>query len=246
MGLAVLRTRHLGSEVEQVAVWDGGPATGVSGTALNVARWRQAGLPQTIIPCGSLEEEDVNDAPPVAEAGHRVVRAMLFGDVKGFSKLNDAELPHFVSVLWGAVGQTLHRYDPFISFANTWGDGLFVVFEDVGQAARCALELQAAMKKLDLAAAKLPAHLALRVGGHLGPAYAALDPVLKKTNYFGAHVSRAARIEPVTPEECVYVTETFAAALEFECGDEFSCDYVGMTESAKKYGAMRMFLLHRR
>jgi class 3 adenylate cyclase len=246
MGLAVLRTRHLASEVEQVAVWDGGPARGVAGTALNVARWRGAGLPQTIIPCGTYADLPPDNAPPVTETGHRVLRAMLFGDVKGFSKLNDVELPHFVEVLLGAVGRTLHSYDPFISFANTWGDGLFVVFEDVGQAARCALDLQAAMKRINLAEAHLPVHLGLRVGGHLGPAYAAHDPVLKKTNYFGAHVSRAARIEPVTPEDCVYVTETFAAALEFECGDEFGCDYVGMTESAKKYGAMRMFLLHRR
>jgi len=42
--------------------------------------------------------------------------------------------------------------------------------------------------------------------------------VLKRVNYFGAHVSRAARIEPVTPEGCVYVTETFAAFLGLEHG----------------------------
>ena len=87
--------------------------------------------------------------------------------------------------------------------------------------------------------------MAMRIGGHLGPAYAAQDPVLMRTNYFGAHVSRAARIEPVTPEGCVYVTETFAAVLGFEHGNEFACDYVGMTAAAKKYGSMRMFLLRR-
>jgi hypothetical protein len=85
--------------------------------------------------------------------------------------------------------------------------------------------------------------MALRLGGHLGPVYQTDDPVLERRNFFGAHVSRAARIEPVTPEGCVYVTETFAAVLALYNGDEFVCDYVGMTEAAKKYGAMRMFLV---
>jgi hypothetical protein len=68
---------------------------------------------------------------------------------------------------------------------------------------------------------------------------------LKRDNFFGAHVSRAARIEPVTPERCVYVTETLAAVLALYNASEFECDYVGMTQTAKRYGKMRMFLLRR-
>ena len=114
--------------------------------------------------------------------------------------------------------------------ANTWGDGLYLVFDNAGQAARCALDLQAAMAAIDLADAGLPDHLALRIGGHLGPVYAGRDPIMKQNNFFGAHVSRAARIEPVTPEGCVYVTETLAAVLAIHNAAEFACDYVGMTE----------------
>ncbi len=247
MGLAVLRARHLGSEVEQVAVWDGRPAGGPGGTGDDVAAWARAGFAQTIIPCGDPSAGDPGPAPaPKATPGGRVIRAMLFCDIKGFSKLSDNELPAFVRCLLGAVGTVVGAYGGAVDFANTWGDGLFLVFADPAQAARCALDLQRAVSGLDLAAAGLPATLAMRIGGHLGPAYAARDPILQRDNYFGAHVSRAARIEPVTPEGCVYVTETFAAALGFEHGDEFACDYVGMTESAKKYGAMRMFLLRQR
>jgi class 3 adenylate cyclase len=122
---------------------------------------------------------------------------------------------------------------------------LFVVFEDAGRAARCALDLQDAMNNLDLRPTGLPPHIALRLGGHLGPVYPTDDPVLRRPNFFGAHVSRAARIEPVTPEGCVYVTETFASVLALYNADEFACDYVGMTAAAKSYGTMRMFLLHR-
>ena len=100
------------------------------------------------------------------------------------------------------------------------------------------------MTGIDVAAAGLPDHLALRIGGHLGPVYTGQDPIIKQQNYFGAHVSRAARIEPVTPEGCVYVTEMLAAVLAIH-NAEFTCDYVGMTESAKHYGTMRMFLLRR-
>jgi adenylate cyclase len=85
----------------------------------------------------------------------------------------------------------------------------------------------------------------LRLGGHLGPVYELDDPITDRPNYYGAHVSRAARIEPITPEGCVYVTETFAAVLALHNADQFSCDYVGNTEMAKHYGRLRMFLLRR-
>ena len=120
-----------------------------------------------------------------------------------------------------------------------------MVFDDAGKAASCALDLQAAMAGIDLAGAGLPEYLALRIGVHLGPVYAGRDPIIKQQNFFGAHVSRAARIEPVTPEGCVYVTETLAAVLAIHNAAEFTCDYVGMTEAAKNYGPMRMFLLRR-
>lgn len=247
MGLALLHARHLGSEIEQVAVWDGGASGGAGGTADDIETWRRLARPQTIIACGNGQGSGVTTAKHASSrsAGGRVIRAMLFCDIKGFSKLTDVELPKFVNVLLGAVGAVVDCYGGAVSFANTWGDGLFLVFEDPAQAARCALDLQAALGAIDLAATGLPATMAMRIGGHLGPAYAAPDPVLKRVNYFGAHVSLAARIEPVTPEGCVYVTETFAAFLGLEHGDEFACDYVGMTEGAKKYGAMRMFLLRR-
>ena len=170
---------------------------------------------------------------------------MLFGDVKGFSRLTDAELPRFVETVLGALARVIDGYGSEVRLSNTWGDGIFLVFAEAGKAARCALELQEAMAAIDLAEAGLPPHLALRIGGHLGPVYATRDPILRRENFFGAHVSRAARIEPVTPEGFVYVTETLGAVLAIDNADEFECDYVGMTKAAKNYGAMRMFLLRR-
>ncbi|HEY0522338.1 MAG TPA: adenylate/guanylate cyclase domain-containing protein [Stellaceae bacterium] len=243
MGLALLRARHLATEAQQIAVWDGQPARGAAGTAADFAVWQRTGKQQHIIPCGeSPAHAPVTSRDDEAPGGRRT-RAMLFADVKGFSKLSDAELPRYTKLVLGAFARVIDRYGSDVLLANTWGDGVFLVFDDAGKAASCALELQEAMASIDLITAGLPLHLSLRIGGHLGPVYADHDPVLKKQNFFGAHVSRAARIEPVTPEGCVYVTETMAAVLAIHNADRFACDYVGFTEAAKHYGRLRMFLL---
>jgi Adenylate and Guanylate cyclase catalytic domain len=244
MGLALLRAGHLATEAEQVAVWDGEGPAGPAGTAVDVANWQHSGHASARIDSGSTQA--CTFATGSGGGSGRRTRAMLFGDIHGFSKLTDTQLPRFVEIVLGASAAVVERYRDDVLLANTWGDGLFLVFDDAGKAAGCALDLQEAIAGLDLEAAGLPADMALRLGGHLGPVYTARDPILKRDNFFGAHVSRAARIEPVTPEKCIYVTETLAAVLALHNADEFACDYVGMTRAAKRYGKMRMFLLRRR
>ena len=122
---------------------------------------------------------------------------------------------------------------------------MFLVFKRAHTAAECALDLQEAMSTFDFRSHGLPEELALRIGGHLGPVYEYRDPVLERPNFFGAQVSRAARVEPITPSGCVYVTEPFASAIALEHADRFACDYVGNNEAAKGYGRFRMFLLRR-
>ena len=245
MGLALLRAGHICAPVEQIAVWDGKPAASQAGTAVDIASWKHSGMPQTIIPVtGSAELPQAT--PSQSGRTERRTRAMLFGDVKGFSKLTDEQLPHFVEAVLGTFARVIARFKGETLLVNTWGDGLFLVFDDAGKAAACALALQEAMSEVDLAAAGLPETMALRLGGHLGPVYTTIDPILRHENFFGAHVSRAALIEPVTPEKLVYVTETLAAVLALYNADAFVCNYVGMTRAAKDYGEMRMFLLARK
>jgi class 3 adenylate cyclase len=246
MGLALLRAHHTCAPVEQIAVWDGQPATSPVGTAVDIRRWKRSGMPQTIIPVTGTAASPKTAAAADRHRAERRTRAMLFGDVHGFSKLTDEQLPRFVETVLGAFARVIDGIRGDIRLANTWGDGLFLVFDDAGKAAACALALQEAMNGIDFAAAGLPDTLALQLGCHLGPVYAAEDPILHAPNFFGAHVSRAARIEPVTPEKLVYVTETMAAVLALYNAHEFGCSYVGMTKAAKDYGEMRMFLLSRK
>jgi class 3 adenylate cyclase len=133
-----------------------------------------------------------------------------------------------------------------VLYRNTWGDALYVVLADAPGAAECACDLQAAMGAVDLKDARLPEHLGLRLSAHLGPVFAARDPVLDEPTFFGSHVSRTALIEPVTPPGAIYVTEPLAAALVLAGRDEFPCEYVGHMPAAKDYGRLRMYRLHRR
>jgi class 3 adenylate cyclase len=246
MGLSVLASQHLFAPIEQIVVWDGRPAAGNVGTAVDVEIWRETRRPQTIIPIAPEHGSQPPQSLARSVSSRRSARAMLFGDLRGFSRLTDRELPIYVTGVLGAIEQVRQARGNKVLLANTWGDGLFLVFQRANDAAECALALQAALSRLDFAALGFSMPLSLRIGGHLGPVYETLDPVLGRANFFGAHVTRAAYIEPVTPPGCVYVTETFAAALALEHSQAFACDYVGMTKAAKGYGSLRMFLLRAR
>lgn len=258
MGLTMVRARWLDAEVHQFALWDGKPARGEAGTAIDVALWQSTGHPVTVVrPPGVDDPPVVGDAPvasiPVVTLDHgdatvhtrsgRVIRAMLFADVRGFSKLTDEQLPLFAQYVFGPFAEVLDRYREVVEYSNTWGDALYAVISDAVSAAACALDLQEAIEHLAPAAVGLPADLALRLGGHVGPIFPVTDLILKRRSFVGSHVNRTARIEPVTPPGAVYVTSPFAAALELTAGHPFACDYVGHRPAAKDYGSLRMYRL---
>jgi class 3 adenylate cyclase len=199
-----------------------------------------------IDPAGERWEVDAAPRDQISESpAERVVRALLFADIRGFSKLADEQYVRFDETVTAAFARVLDEADG-VATVNTWGDALAVVLEDVVAAATCALRLQEAMASLDLAAAGLPEHLALRLGAHVGPLLPSFDPVRGVPTFTGSHVSRTARIEPVTPPGAIYVTSAFAAALLLGSRDELACDYVGHMPAAKDWGRLRMYRLRRR
>ena len=250
VGLALQRSQSLDTDVRRVAIWDGGGAGGLlgtAGTAVDVGLWHSLGLPADVLtPDGAVIDPALAPAPAsgwVEQSRGRVLRALLFGDIKGFSTLTEKQLPVFADKVLGAIARTLERYGSAINFRNTWGDGLYVVIKDAETAADCALQLQRAISELPLASLELPPTLGLRLSGHFGPVFPLFDPVLKQMAFMGSHVSRTARIEPVTPEGMVYVTDAFAAALAATRQPRFICNYMGVVPAAKNYGSMRMFAL---
>lgn len=259
-GLGIIHARQLDTQLVPVVVWDGKPGDGPGGTASMVREWIRRGLPVEQINIAELLREQivVHCDPPRAAAepaakstisrsvGDFVpcVQALLFADAHGFSKLMESQVPLFVTHFLGMVGE-LTNNSPHAPIAkNTWGDGLYLVFANVRDAGLFALQLCDRIERIDWPARGL-GELKLRVGLHAGPVYSCLDPVTERTNYVGAHVSRAARIEPVTPLGKVYASQPFAALAADEGVLEFSCEYVGQVAMAKGFGTFPTFAVRR-
>lgn len=256
-GLATMRASQLEAELRGMVVWDGQSGDGPGGTAALVREWQACGVPTDIIDLGRLAA-DSGFGPPLppprargtmdgnAVSSDLAIKAMLFADAVGFSRLSEEQVPVFVHRFLGTVGALCAgaREGPVVR--NTWGDGLFFVFDTPAAAGRFALDLSDAVAASDWGALGLPPDLGLRIGLHAGPAYPHVDPVTGLANYSGAHVSRAARIEPIAPPGQVYGSEAFAALSAAHGGGELICDYVGQTPLAKGYGTFRMYHVRRR
>jgi len=245
MGLARLRAHHMLAEPVQLVVWDGNPSNGPAGTGADVAAWReQAGRTVTIEP-GVLDRDVVRAPPRIISAYERTLAAILFTDFAGFSTLSETALPAFWDGVMRRVAEVLDAHQGDVACRNSWGDALYAVMPGAPAAARIALALQDALASYDYATLGLDGAGGMRIGVHYGPAYRTIDHITDRVTYYGTEVSKAARIEPVTPPGAVFVTEPFAAILALEAGGEFTCRYVGRIPLAKKYGDYPMYRLSR-
>ncbi len=252
LGLARLRARQVEGDVRTFALWDG--LTGLpGGTSTAVHDWQTFGEDvQWLAPLrvGSQDWQRAASGPangnvPRSLGTQRIV-SMLFADAVGFSKLPDESIPNFVKYFLGTVAEVLDRQAEPALTRNTWGDGLYFSFGTPRAAGLFALDLCEAIRGVDWASFGLPANLSLRIAMHCGPAHEVIDPVIGQRNFTGAHVSRAARIEPITPPGCVYASQSYAALCECEGIREFACEYVGRMPLAKKYGEFPTFSVRRR
>jgi len=249
LGLARLRARQTDGQVQACAVWDGEQGR-PGGTASAVHDWRAFGADVLSLHPRRAEASLLPAAraaatlPGDGEAGQRIV-TMLFADAVGFSKLEDRQVPLFVTHFLGGVARLLEQLSERPLTRNTWGDGLYFSFATPRGAGQLALAICDFARHADWAAAGLPAEMNVRIALHAGPAYHVFDPVIGQVNFTGAHVSRAARIEPVTPPGHVYASQAFAALCECMQIAEFACDYVGQVPLAKGYGTFPMFHVRR-
>jgi class 3 adenylate cyclase/tetratricopeptide (TPR) repeat protein len=230
MGLARIRADVLASSPLQLLVWDGSAGRGPYGTAQDAARWLDAGLPQRIVEFAP--EHRCQPDQPAAETEsksdyHAVLRAMIFVDVRGSSTIADDDVPVFVDQVLGRLADVCDSLDVAPVYADSWGDGLFLAFEQVTAAADAAHTLRAAFAEIDLTELGLPGSLALRIGGHFGPAHEGQDRLQGRASLFGAHVAMASRIEGVAVPGSIFVSTPFAALLAMSKHSPYRCEYVG-------------------
>jgi adenylate cyclase len=245
MGLARLRAEHLAAEAVQLAIWDGGTPDGPAGTGADVIAWQQAGGRAHVIDPGTVARNLVRPAPRMTSAHERMLAAILFTDFAGFSTLSEAKLPVFWEGVMGVVAEILDAHDADVACRNSWGDALYAVTTSAPAAAEIALQLQDRLAKFDYATLGLDGSGGMRIGAHYGPAYRTMDHITGRITFYGTEVSKAARIEPVTPPGAVFVTEPFAAILTLEARDRYVCRYVGRIPLAKKFGDYPMYRLTR-
>ena len=276
-GLALHTARVLRLDVQPLALWDGQPGRGPGGTASFVGFWRRRlGAAPEIIHPTPPDQRAQSDDPGVTRRVeqatlHQVVKTLLFADIVGYSRLRERAIPGFVTSFLERVSQlaATSQYAP--QSVNTWGDAVYAVFDFARDAGNFALELTAMIHDNedewlnnelyweepavgDRPATKHP--LNIRVGLHTGPVFQHYDPVVRRVGYTGAHVSRAARIEPVTQPGFVFASEEFAAFAELDAairhrGDTadddtvgFVCEYAGSMALAKGYpGRYRIYRL---
>ena len=247
MGLVILRAQQLVSEPFQLAVWDGENSVGEAGSSADIRTWQRLGLQTVTIDSGSDLSTNVEHAARQRQRqfalSQRKLRAIMFGDFQGFSRLTDRQLLIFYGSVMNRIATILDQYEGDIAARNTWGDGLFVVFTQLDTAARCALEIQSNLAGLDWSSLDLPTTLGLRLGLDAGAVFEVQDPIMKSLSFAGSHISRTARLEPNTPPGEVYVTEPFAALFALLQDQRITCEYVGMMQAAKNFGRLRTYLL---
>lgn len=257
-GLALLKGKFFGMDVVPMAVWNGQPGDGAGGTHSFVEYWSSRAPMVEIIRLDQLLAKgapaparaattDASAAGAVPDRGALVskqqIKAMLFADVVGFTRLTEMQIPLFVDHFLGRVAGLMKQMPHPPVHQNTWGDAVCCVFDTVRDAGIFALQLRDLVRDTDWNQYGLPGELNIRIALHAGPVYACYDPVLGKMTYNGAHVNRTARIEPVAEEGQIYASQAFAALATAEGVAEFLCDYVGTKQLAKKYGAIPVFLV---
>jgi class 3 adenylate cyclase len=257
-GLAKSRARQIDGTLSALTVWDGA-AGKTGGTASAIDLWRDCGQTVRAIHPVTLVESELTarigamapsdtwlcSASPKDSESARALVSMLFADAVGFSKLTEQQIPKFVTYFLGRIAELVARADCPPIVRNTWGDALYFVFNDISAAGRLALDLCDLVAATDWPEFGLPAEFNIRIGLHSGPAYPITDPIIHQFSYTGVHVSRAARIEPITPPGAVYASQPFAALAEAVGVRAFACDYVGQTALAKHFGQYPTFRVRR-
>lgn len=260
LGLALLRARQLDTDLIPIAVWDGKPGDGAGGTADTIKWWQSLGYEVDIIDLEEIKNyfytksalkptfTPTEKVSPAASEEHLMkvnIMAILFADVVSYSKLNEKIIPRFVKYFLGSIAQLLDESPHAPITKNTWGDALYFVFPDIYTAGRLALDIADVITQTPWKQKGLPDTLSIRISLHAGPVYKIVDPITMQSSYTGTHVSRAARIEPITPPGMIYASEQFAALAAAELVKEFTCNYVGKIEFAKGFGTFPVYHLRR-
>jgi class 3 adenylate cyclase len=277
-GTAVMRGQFLTSDPHLIAVWDstirsipGGPSDFIDGWT-NIKTLHLIDLvdlrPTRTLSTEAEEKLDNIKAlacytrqydPLVSHAPDRVIKMMMFSDMHGYSKLQDEHIPAFLDFL-RELQVAMSEIDLPLESVNTWGDAVFAVGDTASVIAEFGLRYCDIVETLGKKYPEFPFPIRARISLHAGPVYEAEDPFIQKKNYYGGHINRAARLEPVTTVGQVYATQQFVSifhteqnALRYEFAqkglrfqERYVTEHVGVVTLAKSYGDQEVYHLRRK
>ncbi len=271
-GSAVMRGKFLTTEPHLMAVWHsrteslpGGPADFIDRWS-NISTLHLIDLDELYDNEGNTEKIDTKLIQPqkntlsfdpfVSKSPDRVIKSMMFSDLHGYSKLQDEHIPSFLDFM-EKLNNAMEKIDSELDSVNTWGDAIFAVADSAVKIADFGLRYCDIIETLGRKYPEFPFPIRARISLHSGPVFVAQDPFIKKINFYGGHINRAARLEPVTAVGQVYATQQFVALLHGETSDErnesiqngqryyerYSTEYVGVISLAKNFGQQEVYHL---
>ena len=249
MGRTILRAQTLATKAQQLLIWSGAEGDKISITYSDYKFWEKTGFEQEQILLTNLapNKEGAKKISDLNNNKHkRTIAAILFADFHKFSELNEGQVSIFSEHILKLLSETLKQSDIKPFEMNTWGDGLFLAFESVVDAANCGSVLQKCFNKIDLAKLGLPKNLSLRIGANYGPVFSGIDAFLEKPTVFGPNVTFAARIEPITVPGSIYVSENFASVLATQPNTKYRCEYIGLVKLHKSNEPTPIYSIHHR
>ena len=276
IGKAAQRARYLESELHLLTVLDQSSELLVGGTKFVNAVWPNTDKLTVIDPAKFRDTVPLRSSQHICNAEtsnqsetneaadqqsndepQRQLRAMMFADVKDYSQLSDADGPpfiHFFKIVCDEVKTALKSEsiaEP--ELVRTAGDGLFVVMNSAESLAKYAVAVKNAVRVANAAQENaVLRELEMRIALHAAPVYVFDNPFNPLKAYYGSHVNRAARLEPITVPGEIYATEQFVAMWTTEqiertkrlrLDGSWHWELVGELELAKNAGAQRTFHL---
>ncbi len=189
--------------------------------------------------CKSNSKKATNIAQDQSKESDNETRkkmAILFADTENYSKLKDEEFPLFEKHLLGLAQSIIISRKFNVCSKNSWGDALFLVFDNIKDAGVFALELTEEIEKIDWITKGFGQKIRLRIALHAGIVFESISPITGQITYNGEDVCRTSRIEGVTPPGQVFASMEFATLAEAEHITSFDCTYVGKITMPKRYG----------
>lgn len=254
-GRALMQAKQLNLDLVALAVWDARLGGGMGRTSSFIEYWSQdfpAGLGQTkpilkTIQLDSLRAQargaatvleetpiptDSGTEQPLDQPVRQDVKAILLANVVGFNNLPEEKLPVFNERFLGAAAKLLDGWSPKPAAVNAWGNGFYMVFDEVDHAGRFALELRRVLEPPPAGAADwsqygLPSDLGIRIALHAGPVFSMFNPLIHRVGFTGRHMNLAAALEPIANKGEIFSTDHFAVLAATSAAPNFFCEYIG-------------------